>query len=258
MAMKIKYALEYGHALALEREGKAVVVYMDESYVNMRHKRTNTWYNPNSAQSSDLNAGVGNGELFIMVHAITESGLFAAGDLSDGKEAEEDLDEEEEKEKVDMKDEGLPRVRPDYTKSGPQLSAEMIYRTKALPSDDYHKHFDSQMMEKWVTERLFPTFHAMYPDRQLILVLDNAKYHHARGEGWVSPNSMKKGTFCCAVLCYAVLCCAVLCCAVLCCVALCYALLCCAVLCCAMLCCAVLCCVVLCYAVLCCAVLCIY
>ena len=26
----------------------------------------------------------------------------------------------------------------------------------------------------------------------MVLILDNAKYHHCRGEDWVSPNKMKK------------------------------------------------------------------
>jgi hypothetical protein len=40
--------------------------------------------------------------------------------------------------------------------------------------------------------RLIPAFKKKYPRKKMVLILDNAKYHHCRGEDWVCPNKMKK------------------------------------------------------------------
>lgn len=163
------YALSYARVLALQREGTAKLVYMDESFVNVRHKRPCTLYHPDTTQSNRVNAGVGKGELLIMVHAITDDGLLA------------------------VRDEKGEYLRPDYSKSGAQDSCEMIYRSKAVPTVDYHNHMDGEMVYRWCKERLFPVFRKVYgATKQLILVLDNAKIHHERGPNSFSPSAANK------------------------------------------------------------------
>ena len=41
-------------------------------------------------------------------------------------------------------------------------------------------------------KRLFPAFNAKFPGKAMILILDNAKYHHARGPDWFDPKKMNK------------------------------------------------------------------
>lgn len=174
-AKRYSYALAYARALALQREGIAKIVYMDETYVNVRHKRAFTLYHPDSAQGNRVQAGVGGGELVIIVHAMTEDGLLACEEVDEKKQPTGKL------------------VRPDYDKSGEaQFTCEMIWRAKSLPSIDYHSHFDADTMQRWVKDRLLPTFHRKYPGKQLILVLDNAKYHRANGPDYISPASATK------------------------------------------------------------------
>ena len=36
----------------------------------------------------------------------------------------------------------------------------------------------NQNFMEWVDEKLIPTFKARFPDKKMILVLDNAPYHH--------------------------------------------------------------------------------
>ena len=38
----------------------------------------------------------------------------------------------------------------------------------------------------WVRNRLLPTFTAIYPRHRMILVMDNASYHKARDDSWIS------------------------------------------------------------------------
>ena len=38
---------------------------------------------------------------------------------------------------------------------------------------------NGDMFEKWLKERLIPTFKARYPGKRMYLVMDNAPYHHA-------------------------------------------------------------------------------
>jgi transposase len=45
---------------------------------------------------------------------------------------------------------------------------------------------------KWCENRLFPTFQRLFPSKQLILILDNASYHHVRGPDYINPNQMNK------------------------------------------------------------------
>lgn len=67
-------------------------------------------------------------------------------------------------------------------------TAEMIFEAgEKSPKSDYHKNMDADMFLQWLEKRFLPTFKEMYPGRRVILVLDNAPYHHGMPEGWKSP-----------------------------------------------------------------------
>lgn len=45
----------------------------------------------------------------------------------------------------------------------------------------------------YLKNRLIPAFKAKFgPRKKMVLILDNAKYHHVRGLDWVTPSTMKK------------------------------------------------------------------
>ena len=44
----------------------------------------------------------------------------------------------------------------------------------------------------WIENRLVPTFKTVYPGKKMILVLDNAKYHHVKDENYIDVNSLNR------------------------------------------------------------------
>lgn len=45
---------------------------------------------------------------------------------------------------------------------------------------------------RWLNKRLWPTFKAMFGEKKMTLILDNAAYHHGMEEGWESPLKVSK------------------------------------------------------------------
>lgn len=56
---------------------------------------------------------------------------------------------------------------------------------------DRLQNFTSVMFMRWVEKQLIPTFKQKYPGKKMVLILDNAKYHWAYGEGRTSIKEMK-------------------------------------------------------------------
>jgi hypothetical protein len=71
------------------------------------------------------------------------------------------------------------------------LGCELIFEG-LVDSEDYHKNMNGQVFMQWVQNRLIPTFKRLFPGKKLILLLDNASYHHPRGDDWINPNKMSK------------------------------------------------------------------
>ena len=55
-------------------------------------------------------------------------------------------------------------------------TCEYLFLKKS--TGDYHGMIKNQNFMEWVDEKLIPTFKARFPDKKMILVLDNAPYHH--------------------------------------------------------------------------------
>ena len=51
---------------------------------------------------------------------------------------------------------------------------------------------NSDIFTKWVDWRLLPSFNKKYPGKKMILVADNAPYHHKRDIGSLGSKSKKK------------------------------------------------------------------
>jgi transposase len=51
---------------------------------------------------------------------------------------------------------------------------------------------NSDMFMQWCNERLLPTFHRLYPNKKMVLVCDNAPYHHKREVGSMNNKSKKE------------------------------------------------------------------
>jgi transposase len=170
-ANKRLYVLKHQEARILEKRGEAVLVYTDESYVNTTHARKQTWFDPKAPTKNEIVGQPGKGERLIILHAITKDGFLVTKD-ADGKPIE-----------VSEDDAGLcDRI---------VLSTELVFQAKVQYSD-YHQSMNADAFMAWFEYRLCPTFEALYPEKRMILVLDNAAYHRARHEDYVNPKAMKR------------------------------------------------------------------
>ena len=152
---------QYSAAL---KEKDIIIVFTDESYVHSNHSRTMTWYNPLVGNAVYKDSG---GKRLIILHAMCAYGLVVKVSR-DGMRttASEDLD--------------------DICQS-----AELIYEG-VTHDGDYHSCMNGQIYIKWLKNRLIPAFKAMFPKKRMCLVLDNARYHHVRGDDYMTPSTMNK------------------------------------------------------------------
>ena len=106
--------------------------------------------------------------MFIIVHTLTKDGPLIPAGL---------------------------RYTVDEWTTGPHHSAEMIFRSKFVTKHhvrDYHDTMDSGFFMYWVQNRLVPAFEQKYPDKSMILMIDNATYHHTLVPDGFKPDNMKK------------------------------------------------------------------
>jgi hypothetical protein len=159
---------QYSAALKEEELGSAIIVYVDESYIHCSHQFQYCWAIASDPQGHHIKAAPGKGKRLIILHAMTKDGLLHFH--SHGRNAQP--------------------LTNDVHESYP--SCEFIFEA-ALDSEDYHKNMNSTVFMQWVRNRLMPTFQRKYGHRmKMILVLDNARYHHPRHSDWISPNQMNK------------------------------------------------------------------
>jgi hypothetical protein len=165
-----KYIFEYAQLLRREQKGEIVLVWMDESYIHAGYCSSFGWYidQPGAVVQNRVR-GKEKGKRIIIMHAMSRFGMIEvpidAGKLSD------DL--------------------------GVALPTAAIVST-VLSSDgkfeDYHDTMDGDKFIAWIRNRLIPAFKAKFgKKKKMCLILDNAKYHHARGEDWMTPSGMNGG-----------------------------------------------------------------
>jgi hypothetical protein len=63
-----RFFFEYKMALEEQANGTAIIVYMDESYVNLKHGNNYTFYNPNAPVTNKLQRGTGKGGNILAIH----------------------------------------------------------------------------------------------------------------------------------------------------------------------------------------------
>ena len=158
-------------ALKLERAGTHIIVYMDESYCQANHRTSRVW----KRIDEEVNRSRGKGALTIIVHAITKDGFLCEYDAT-GQRC--DVDE--------WTTGAHPLAHP---------TTEMVFRAKYATKNkikDYHDTMDGLFFMYWVKQRLVPAFAAKYPDKKMILCLDNAPYHHSLVADGFRPGGMSK------------------------------------------------------------------
>jgi hypothetical protein len=172
-----RYIMEYAAAREAELKGDSVIVFVDQSFVNLRHRRTQTVADLNdtsyvarphrSGPKAVLRTGIGRGQLLIISHAITRDGLLARL----GPDGQMD--------------------RPQFAYDPTAVSAELIYES-GKEHDDYHAHFNNFTFLNWVQKQLFPAFNAKYQGKRMVLVLDNSGNQSAVRSDYVKPAASKQ------------------------------------------------------------------
>ena len=80
---------------------------------------------------------------------------------------------------------------PHPKKDERKLTAETLWLANSHKGD-YHNNMASDIFIKWLMEGLFPTFERLFPGKKMVLVCDNAPYHHKREIGSLANLSKKK------------------------------------------------------------------
>ena len=157
---KCRFVYAYAAALKKQKEGTHKIVYMDESYIHQNHQTNESWYEIiNNSTPGDKDCG----RRLIILHAMTDEHMLTHDpDKQNGSKNLEEV----------------------------QTTAAFAHESASY-NDDYHKNVGGDTFTLWVKNRLVPTFQALYPDKKMILVMDNASYHRPRDSDWVAPNQMK-------------------------------------------------------------------
>ena len=188
----VQFCLSLDQALKEQAAGTAVLVYMDETYCHTNHMPSKCWCGDGVGRVERSRSKVitltltlvcvcvcvctcvcvhvhvhvrqltrltphthlsHQGTLTIILHAMTKDGWL-----------------------VQRNADGVVPA-PQEFQSGEVLTCEMVFRGK-IGAGDYHDNMNGAMFDKWLTERLFPTFRSVYPGKKMILMMDNAPYHH--------------------------------------------------------------------------------
>jgi transposase len=161
------YIYKYADALKQQEDGDAVIVYMDESYVYSHHCTASFWHHVSNSSTSNDVRGDNKGKRLIIMHAMTKDGMLEVNG-----------------------------VEPSNILTELYHSCALIFNEVCVDDitpADYHDTINGEKFIGWIQQRLLPTFKKVHLDKKMVLVLDNAKYHHHRGPDWFSPSTKKKG-----------------------------------------------------------------
>lgn len=198
-----KFLREYKLALKKQADGTHVIVYMDESYVHDSHCRRYGWLFEGDGRGRDWDTINGKavevqrtatkrdgdplfddvqgdamaknkGSRLILLNAFTKDGFVGPAPDANGV---------------------YPRTSA-CTWGGVKLDAEQESAAWVFPASasfkDYHKNMDGFMFMKWMKNCLIPAFKKQFGDKKMILVLDNAGYHHGDGDDTWRPDTKTK------------------------------------------------------------------
>jgi hypothetical protein len=138
---------------------KYIFVSFDESYINKNHASTHTCMGPNT---KPVNRGTSKGARAVILDAITPDSLLCEciGNIP--------IDD-------NIWENDIPRTQTDCDDK--LWTCEMIWKAN-ISTGDYHNNMNSENFMNWAVNRFLPTFKQMYPDKVMVLIIDNAPYHH--------------------------------------------------------------------------------
>ena len=150
-----------------------IFVFMDESYIHQNHCMNKTYLSQDQWKNG-VSKKLNKGRRLIILHAITSSGVLAQ------------LDEN-----------GMPVSDLVWTKDTPhpnkncgKHTCETLWLAESH-SGDYHDNMNSETFIQWINDSLFPTFEKLHHNKKMILVCDNAPYHHKQKIGSLASTNKK-------------------------------------------------------------------
>ena len=153
---------------------KYTFVFTDESYIHQNHSSGKSYLTLDQRKNG-VNKKTSKGRRLIIMNAITPDNVLAECDET-----------------------GRPVIHFEWNGDTPhqklhngKLTTENLWLATSH-TGDYHDNMNSDMFLKWVSERLIPIFKKLYPDNKMILVTDNAPYHHKRRIGSLYLSSKKQ------------------------------------------------------------------
>jgi transposase/ribosomal protein L30E len=161
---------EYMKAIA---DGEDIIlVYTDESYVHTTHSARCSYVPTGDAS---INKSASKGRRLIILHAISDKGPLC--ERVDGIPVDD----------LDWKgDTPHPGIREDG-----KVTCETLWLANSK-AGDYHDNMTSDMFMQWVEKKLLVTFKKLHPTAKMVLVADNAPYHHKRQIGSLASLSKSK------------------------------------------------------------------
>lgn len=178
-----RFLVEMADAIAQEEDGRAILVYMDESFVHQLHGSAYSYFftDEEGVVQDGMGRTSGKGQRMIMVHAITKHGPLVSRGNDDFPIPE-----------GPFAPKAKGRGRAGAGEMGSLPTAECLWQAKH-DKGDYHDAMTDKMFMDWLKKRLTPAFKEVFgSDKKMILVLDNASYHHGFDEEVRVPEANSK------------------------------------------------------------------
>jgi hypothetical protein len=145
-------------------------VFTDETFIYRTHAATHSYFGNESTINKTGNKGL----RLIVLHAITPKGQLC------------------------VRINGIPFCDLLWNGDTPhptdcddrKSTCELLWKAQSS-TGNYHDNMISDMFMKWVKERLVPTFELLHPNKKMILICDNAPYHHSREIGSLANKKVK-------------------------------------------------------------------
>ena len=176
------FICQMSDALRKEAAGTHILCFMDESYCHRHHMKSHTWVHGKEGVDK-----TSKGERLILIHAMTRHGLLFDAAADRTKARFWDYERDKFSEDLATCDVVFP--------SGVAAQETDGRRRKSVQKSrgDYHDNMNGSMFMRWIVHRFMPSFRACFGSViKPILVLDNAPYHHGRGDSFIDVNSISK------------------------------------------------------------------
>jgi transposase len=150
-----------------------VCVFKDESYMHQTHSLDQSFL-PIGDKAIERKSG--KGRRLIILNAIATEGPLCKTD-GNGRPIDD----------LKWKGDTCHPTERDNRK----LTCETLWFAQSH-TGDYHDNMNSEMFMQWVEDKLVPVFERKYPGKKMVLLADNAPYHHKRVIGSLASLSKKK------------------------------------------------------------------